>query len=617
MIFKFNVCGDKLKFLNEREAYSGNTNYRCNFLLSDEWDGLKCFAVFIADGKAEKRLIVNGECKIPEGVLEHGEFTVGAFATNGSAEELIRISTNLIHIEVYEGAFREAGIAEEDEPTIWEQYVQLCAAEREAATDAREGAETAKSDAEGFAQEAKEAKEGIGNIAEDVEKARAETLTYRNEAFTSRGMAAISAGDAERYKNAAANEKVAAMEAKELAKEAQSMAETAQFGAESARNAAEDARDLAELYKNEAFTNKETAKSYSNTAQEEALKAEQAKQDILDVGESFVSKDKNEEISGVKTFTSDIKINDDFAGFISFSETEPKDKKIAAWVKRCIIGEREIADVEISGEVGENGYAALSSITLKLLEGDPTSFEELIIDPVVGNESFLLPKGSDNAERKLYAPSDGLTATSEFVTNYTYDALQNRVTFTLFEYDFSRTEVEKLPTKEDFIGKMAHFGALPDGEYEYNVQMRLLLRNYNLGKSDKVSTKGKWILVSSPEEINSYITSLINAHNKSSAAHSDIRKMISEIKVPEIDESNLVHKTEVEEIHGFKMFHNGIHTPSISYDGPLKIYNSYSVELNLTEKGVFVGSKEVAIKDDITTAIQEAVLDSWSEVIEP
>ena len=91
MIFKFNICGDRLKLLNEREAYSGNTNYRCNFLLSDEWDGLKCFAVFIADGEAATRLIVNGECKIPAKVLEHGEFTVGAFATNGSEEDLIII----------------------------------------------------------------------------------------------------------------------------------------------------------------------------------------------------------------------------------------------------------------------------------------------------------------------------------------------------------------------------------------------------------------------------------------------------------------------------------------------------------------------------------------------
>lgn len=535
MVFKFNVCGDKLKFLNEREAYSGNTNYRCNFLLSDEWNGLESFAVFIAGEKAVEQVIVDGECKIPYEALEHGEFTVGAFATNGSdgsEEELIRISTNLIHIEVYEGAFREAGIAEEDEPTIWEQYVQLCAAEREAAESAKQVAESARDEAEGFAKEAKDAKEGIGNIAKDVEQAKADTLTYRNEAFTSKGMAAISAGDAERYKNAAANEKTAAMEAKELA-------ETARDNAKAAQKGAEDARDLAKSYKNEAFANKETAKNYANTAQREALKAEQAKQDILNAGESFVSKDKDEEISGVKTFSGGIKTD-----------------SISTDLQLEMNGDGAVISGGSSGVYLKSNMGIYANDSKVATEGDIKKAIEGIELPTIDERNLVHKTGDED-----------IAGNKKFTGNLDIKQISTEEQFKINAVGGARVFADSDVTLEGV------------GAYLY------LWNGAEFSLAGDMTVNGKVV-----------------------ALKEDITKALENITPPAIDESNLVHKDKAETITGKKTF-DAIDANTIS-----AAKNRLAL---IADAGVTINGKMAATTDDITTAIQEAILDSWSEVIEP
>jgi hypothetical protein len=113
----------------------------------------------------------------------------------------------------------------------------------------------------------------------------------------------------------------------------------------------------------------------------------------------------------------------------------------------------------------------------------------------------------------------------------------------------------------------------------------------------------------------------------------EANKRLDELpETPTIDESNLVHKTDDEEISGNKKFTGKVDINRIETEAGIGIYGGdsgvyfggnadslfmrYGAEFSL-DGDLKVNGKEVALKEDITTAIQEAILDSWAEVIEP
>lgn len=106
--------------------------------------------------------------------------------------------------------------------------------------------------------------------------------------------------------------------------------------------------------------------------------------------------------------------------------------------------------------------------------------------------------------------------------------------------------------------------------------------------------------------------------NMSDKLKEDIETAIDNIEVPEIDESNIVHKDGDEEIYGQKTFYDVISIlQGIFCDGTLNLLTSWNNNIFIAEEGVevqvtnpnkqgngfFVNDKEVALKDDITTAM--------------
>jgi hypothetical protein len=103
----------------------------------------------------------------------------------------------------------------------------------------------------------------------------------------------------------------------------------------------------------------------------------------------------------------------------------------------------------------------------------------------------------------------------------------------------------------------------------------------------------------------------------------DIEEIAKQVEPPSIDESNIVHKDGDEEISGNKKFTGGIEVDQILTERQLKLngdgvsINGGGSEVQILGIGLRVNGELVATKDDITIAIQKAILDSWSEVIEP
>lgn len=118
----------------------------------------------------------------------------------------------------------------------------------------------------------------------------------------------------------------------------------------------------------------------------------------------------------------------------------------------------------------------------------------------------------------------------------------------------------------------------------------------------------------------------------------EANKRLDELpETPTIDESNLVHKTDDEEISGNKKFNGNIDVGQILTErafsinalsgvniwsdagtilegvgGQLYLYNGAEFTLAGDLK---VNNEIVALKKDITTAIQEAILNSWEEAV--
>jgi len=124
MTFKFEVFNDRIKPLTPMEGVTGNTVYECEFTFSSVWEGFTKYAVFVGKEPCTQ-LVSNGKCSIPASVLENeGEIYIGVYATNGDAENLKRISTELIPFDVGSGSFiKGAQAAQAASPDIWEVYL--------------------------------------------------------------------------------------------------------------------------------------------------------------------------------------------------------------------------------------------------------------------------------------------------------------------------------------------------------------------------------------------------------------------------------------------------------------------------------------------------------------
>ena len=122
MELKFKIKGDKLYVGKVISVLSGNVNsYLCRFEIETDFDGLTWFGVFRQGETVLRQPIINGKCVIPSEVTRPEKpLFIGCCATNGDEDELIRVSTNWIKIDVETGAYSEAEFPEIPTPEFWE-----------------------------------------------------------------------------------------------------------------------------------------------------------------------------------------------------------------------------------------------------------------------------------------------------------------------------------------------------------------------------------------------------------------------------------------------------------------------------------------------------------------
>lgn len=124
MKIDFYVSNDSLSLATQGAIFTGNRNYYAlsfAFLTSD-WDNLSKFAVFTYEGGATSVPLENGECFLPEEALKaDGGIYVGVFGVDED-DDFTRISTGLLYIPVFEGAYRSAAAPSVPSPDLWEEY---------------------------------------------------------------------------------------------------------------------------------------------------------------------------------------------------------------------------------------------------------------------------------------------------------------------------------------------------------------------------------------------------------------------------------------------------------------------------------------------------------------
>ena len=123
MIYDFTISGDCLTLDSRMSAVSGGVNcYRCRFTFDKAWDNLTKFAVFEKDGKAVTVYLDGDDCPVPAELLtDPATIGVGVYGTRLEGEPY-RISTNLSHIVIKEGAYREGVAPETPKKEAWEVF---------------------------------------------------------------------------------------------------------------------------------------------------------------------------------------------------------------------------------------------------------------------------------------------------------------------------------------------------------------------------------------------------------------------------------------------------------------------------------------------------------------
>ena len=127
MNFYFKVNGDALTLTNlKKEAVSGNTNtYVAEFILNSDWENLIRYAVFTKDDNSFICVLdENNTCTLPHEILsDSGVASIGLYGTNCD-DDIKRISTNTVNIEILKGALSEDTIPITPTPSVWEQLVK-------------------------------------------------------------------------------------------------------------------------------------------------------------------------------------------------------------------------------------------------------------------------------------------------------------------------------------------------------------------------------------------------------------------------------------------------------------------------------------------------------------
>jgi len=125
MQYNFKIKNDVLENTTDLYGNSGNTNvYECKFEIESDYNNLTWFATFIKGENAYVVQIVNNACLVPSEVLSSaGVIKLGCYGTNLSQNAIKRISTNLVYLNIGDGAYREGATPTPPTSDVWEALV--------------------------------------------------------------------------------------------------------------------------------------------------------------------------------------------------------------------------------------------------------------------------------------------------------------------------------------------------------------------------------------------------------------------------------------------------------------------------------------------------------------
>ena len=124
MTYKFILNHEIIRGRPGLTLYTGNQSaYRFEFSFDKEWDGMQKFITFSDGDNTYVLPLINDSALVPSELLCYpGSFFFGLYAT-GEAEEIKRVSSNIINVTVMQGAYSNGTKPTEPTKELWEKLV--------------------------------------------------------------------------------------------------------------------------------------------------------------------------------------------------------------------------------------------------------------------------------------------------------------------------------------------------------------------------------------------------------------------------------------------------------------------------------------------------------------
>lgn len=582
--YNFSVYKDRIKPLSPTKGVSGNTNfYECTFEFSEDWDSLAAVAVFVGESSFVSA-IIDSKCTVPHEVLEEsGEIYIGVYGTNGK-DNLLRISTNLIPFEVEEGAFREGNLPVAPSPDVWGTYI---AAMNQTLIDTRD----ARDEAKGHSDDAK---------------------TYKNDAENAKNAAEESAVQAEDYKiqaedsaDLSASHKDEAWRAVQMADGAAGSASGYALDSQRFRNEAEEFKNQAQSYVEGAGTNAEKAEKAEENARKSEFEsrryAEQAMADaegIRNESENIVHKTGIESIPGLKMF---------LAGLMA-SEINGYNAVLPIYAGKILMKAENGIDLEspegnpLTFKVGEKYFSFYDNGEF---EANRLFTKRLIIDEEEIDFSEFIKSGKDkillNAIIKMaFKVLDGELS---FETGY-----GNKILLDDFGIHLTDEDMELVISSEGVKvkGKPVATEEYVNSKNEFDS----ISTDVVTSKSGKLEINGATIIFNAPGNINfETLNNGINVDSKKVATEEYVNEAIKDVDGGSITIDNVPTEGSANAVSS-----GGVYVVIKTQEQEVRRIAS---SLNDVQADISSLIQNKAEKSYVDSSIQQAILDSWAEVIEP
>ena len=124
MNYNFIVNNEIIRGRPDLRLYTGNTGtYTFEFEFDEQWAGLQIFVAFTGNSGTYISKAENNRVTVPRELLVNpGSCRFGVYGTN-SSDDIKRMSSNLIELEVVQGAYSDGTAPDVPTPDLWETLV--------------------------------------------------------------------------------------------------------------------------------------------------------------------------------------------------------------------------------------------------------------------------------------------------------------------------------------------------------------------------------------------------------------------------------------------------------------------------------------------------------------